>query len=361
MESAPRLDHSPPVVTPFRLFLAGAAATLALCGLLMYAIRTDQRPLFGFIGGRNIPPVAAVTSMTRRAIPAIAPRFIGTMRARAAALADSPVIEVIGPAGRPGVFRAAYRVEGQRVTGLLGLPAGDNAAPGVVVCHPYDDPYRTGLHTDDTVEGLARAGFVAFAPDYRGWGGSEGDRGNETIDVVAAVRALRAHPRVAGGPVGLVGFSFGGGLAARAAAIEPVEALVLYYAQLGGIEEEMRYQIALGQEGRTDPAISGAVRNLYAECRNAGANDAEILYIFRRLSPLFEAHRIAAPVLIFHGAADRTVHPRQSTAMARALREAGRQVELKILDGLDHAFANSAENPTWDDLLTFLRAHLAPS
>jgi dipeptidyl aminopeptidase/acylaminoacyl peptidase len=290
--------------------------------------------------------------------------FIGTMRVRAAAIEDTPAIEVVGPAGRPGVFRVTYRVEGKRVTGLVGLPPGDGPAPGVVVCHPSDDPYWTGRNVDETVEGLARAGFVAFAPDYRGWGGSEGDRGNEVIDVVAAVRALRAHPRVGGGTgpkVGLVGFSFGGGVAARAAAIEPVDTLVLYYAQLGGIYEEMLYQVEIGREGRSAPEISNAVRSLYAECRNAGANDAEILYVFRRTSPLFEAHRIAAPTILFHGAADRVVPPHQSRAMARALREAGRAVELKILDGLDHAFANSSANPTWDDLLTFLRTHLAPS
>lgn len=334
---------------------------LALLGVLCVLLFT------GVIGGRFPPPVAGVTEMTRAAIPQMSGRFLGTLRARAAALSDPTALEALGPPTARGgatVQRVAYRVEGERVVGLLGLPAGDAPAAGVVLCHPWDDPYQTGLHTEDSVLGLAEAGFVVLSPDYRGWGASEGKRGSETVDVAGALRALRAHPRVgggggAGGPmkVGLVGYSFGGGLALRAAEIDTgVSALALYYASIGGTYAEVKYHLATG-----DPSVSGAVREIVGEARGLGANDKEILYSFRMISPLFHVGRVAGPVLVLHGTADNTVPIRQSRALVAALEEAGKAVEFKPLDGLGHAFANSAENPTWGDLVGFLKRSLASS
>lgn len=55
-------------------------------------------------------------------------------------------------------------------------------------------------------------------------------------------------------------------------------------------------------------------------------------------SPLLHAAHATAPILLIHGTGDDIVSHRESERMARALREAGKPVELLILEGAPHAF-----------------------
>ena len=73
----------------------------------------------------------------------------------------------------------------------------------------------------------------------------------------------------------------------------------------------------------------------------------------------------APPVFLAHGSRDETVAPRNSRALAQALKAAGGEVELKVYDGLDHKdpvlalsrlFRRKA--PVLDDMMRFLHAHL---
>lgn len=58
----------------------------------------------------------------------------------------------------------------------------------------------------------------------------------------------------------------------------------------------------------------------------------------RALSPVTYARADLPPVLLFHGDADETVHVNQSVRYARALREAGGEVDFVEWPGGDHAF-----------------------
>jgi uncharacterized protein len=114
----------------------------------------------------------------------------------------------------------------QRIT--LPGPAGELAlaidqpatAPrGVaVVCHPH--PLHGGTMDNKVVQTLARAfvqlGYTSVRFNFRGIGGSGGawDEGRGEIDDALAV--IAAH-RVAGQPLLLAGFSFGGYVASQAA------------------------------------------------------------------------------------------------------------------------------------------------
>ena len=91
-----------------------------------------------------------------------------------------------------------------------------------VICHPH--PLQGGTMDNKVVTTLARAltqrGWRVVRFNYRGVGGSAGawDEGRgETEDALAAVAAHR----VAGEPLVLGGFSFGGFIAANAAARLP--------------------------------------------------------------------------------------------------------------------------------------------
>jgi hypothetical protein len=82
----------------------------------------------------------------------------------------------------------------------------------VLIAHP--NPTQGGTYTNKVVQTLAktfsRRGYVAYCPNLRGVGHSEGvhDHGGAEVDDMAAVlvHAQAAHP---GLPVTLAGFSFG--------------------------------------------------------------------------------------------------------------------------------------------------------
>ena len=130
------------------------------------------------------------------------------------------VLDTMG--GGPGFtrFRIEYLVTGAEVSGTLTRPDGDGPFPAVVTNHGLIDPdvYVVGQGLAREEEELARAGYVSFHSDYRGYGDSDDiapvDRelrlGN-TRDVIQAVRAVRTLPYV-DGRVAMVGRSMGGGL-----------------------------------------------------------------------------------------------------------------------------------------------------
>lgn len=96
----------------------------------------------------------------------------------------------------------------------------------VVVCHPH--PQHGGTMDNKVVQTLARAfvqlGWRSVRFNFRGVGASAGawDEGiGEIDDALAVVAAFRSPPGVSAQPLMLAGFSFGGYVAAVAAARLP--------------------------------------------------------------------------------------------------------------------------------------------
>ena len=56
----------------------------------------------------------------------------------------------------------------------------------------------------------------------------------------------------------------------------------------------------------------------------------------REISPVVHADQANAPLLLIHGKDDTVVQIEQSRSMARAMRRAGKPVELLEIEGLDH-------------------------
>lgn len=113
---------------------------------------------------------------------------------------------------------------------LLDIPAAIAAPESVaVICHPH--PQYGGTMTNKVVYSIARACNEAGAPtvrfNYRGVGASTGsyDEGNGETDDALAVLDWVAQ-RYPGARLWLGGFSFGGAVAIRAAAVRDVARLV---------------------------------------------------------------------------------------------------------------------------------------
>jgi carboxymethylenebutenolidase len=142
------------------------------------------------------------------------------------------------------------------VRAYLVRPAGTQGkAPGVVVVHE-----NRGLnpYIEDVARRLAKAGFVALAPDgLSSVGGYPGDdeKGRELQqqvdprklmnDFFAAIEFLARHP-AATGKVGMTGFCYGGGVANAAAVAYPeLAAAVPFYGRQPRPEDVSRIHAPL--------------------------------------------------------------------------------------------------------------------
>ncbi|MBF8268072.1 MAG: dienelactone hydrolase [Dehalococcoidia bacterium] len=106
--------------------------------------------------------------------------------------------------------------------GYLHLPEGNGPFPGVVVCHPH--PRMGGDMRNSVVMGicssLAKVGISSLRFNFRGVGESQGvydDGRGEVDDALAALGCLASCEAVAEGSIGLAGYSFGAGIAMKAA------------------------------------------------------------------------------------------------------------------------------------------------
>jgi pimeloyl-ACP methyl ester carboxylesterase len=122
----------------------------------------------------------------------------------------------------------AYCSGGDRVRGWLYSPAGaalaDASMPGVVLCPGFTGTRHSAFYRP-YVEALVAEGMVVLVADYRGWGDSDGPRGEivperEVEDVRNAVSFLESRPEVDPARLRLLGFSFGGGIATYVAGVD---------------------------------------------------------------------------------------------------------------------------------------------
>lgn len=211
------------------------------------------------------------------------------------------------------------------VRAYLVRPAGVAEAPGVVVVHE-----NRGLnpYIEDVARRVAKAGFVALAPDgLSSVGGYPGDddAGRELQakvdpeklmnDFLAAVTTLMDHPATTG-RVGITGFCYGGGVAnAAAVAIPELAAAVPFY-------------------GRQAPAA--------------------------------DVPRINAPILLHFAELDTRINEGWP-AYEAALKAEGKVYEAHIYPGVNHGFHNdttprydeAAATLAWDRTIDWFRRYLA--
>ncbi|HVV94613.1 MAG TPA: dienelactone hydrolase family protein [Hyphomicrobiales bacterium] len=251
----------------------------------------------------------------------------------AAAMALLPLLrndyaraETIG-AGDPRIQASATTYPGPQdaVKAYLAHPAGSGEWPAVIVVHE-----NRGLnpHIEDVARRLAVAGYLALAPDLLSpFGGTPADEDDArdrfaelkpplaVAQLEAAVPVLKTQPQ-SSGPVGVIGFCWGGGIAERLALVSPDLAVVVAY---------------YGPE-----------------------------------PPLSDVKTVRAAMLLHYAGLDTRITA-AGPAFAEAVKKAGAPVvERYVYPGVNHAFSNDTSNRydkaasdlAWQRTLAFLKAHL---
>lgn len=171
----------------------------------------------------------------------------------------------------------SFYSDGLKLDARLYRVASDSAdAPSVLFC-PGSRVSKETPYYHDYIPRLVAAGINVLLFDYRGWGASEGPRGElypqqQITDIRSAVTFLETCDGIDAGRIGLFGVSFGGALGTQAAAYdERIRAVVTVLAPmdgrqmlrgarreyewvelLGELAEDRRQRVVNGRGGETD-------------------------------------------------------------------------------------------------------------
>ena len=210
-------------------------------------------------------------------------------------------------------------------TGYLAVPAA-RSWPGVIVIQEW---WGVDGHIKEVVDRFTVDGFVALAPDlYHGQTTTSPDEAGKLMmaleideaekDLRGGIDYLLSQSEVTGERVGTVGFCMGGQLA------------------------------------------------LYAACANAKVGACVDFYGIHPNVQL-DLASLEAPVLGFFAAQDSFVTPEVARKLETDLEAAGKQVEITIFEGADHAFFNDTRKDVynaqyatecWQRMIQLYRRHL---
>ena len=243
------------------------------------------------------------------------------------------------------------------VTAHDNLRASGNA-PLIVLPHGGPASYDR-LEFDWMAQYFASRGYVVLQPQFRGSSGFGSDflqagygewGGKMQTDIDDGVDHLINEGLVDADRVCIIGASYGGYAALAAGAFSPEKYRCV--ASIAGISDlERMLKSDRRKYGRDHWAISYWERQYGGEDFDWDALDA--------ISPVNFAERFESPVLLIHGRDDTVVPVDQSKIMRRALRKAGKDVELIELKGEDHWLSYSESRlETLRGLAEFIEEHL---
>ncbi|MDE2170850.1 MAG: S9 family peptidase [Sphingomonadales bacterium] len=224
--------------------------------------------------------------------------------------------------------------DGTKMEGVLTLPPGNAAKNLPAIILPHGGPF--GVHDvagfDWIAQAFASRGYAVFQPNFRGSDGygagfeaaGHGEWGRKMqTDISDGLAELVKQGIVDPKRVCIVGASYGG------------------YAALAGITlQQGLYRCAVSYAGIGDVARMVEdeaystdydhimVRNLKEEI-GQGRD-------LKAVSPMRFVDKVSVPVLLIHGTNDTVVPFAQSSRMADALRQAGKQVDFVTLQSEDH-------------------------
>lgn len=227
----------------------------------------------------------------------------------------------------------SYSSGGLDVQAVIRRPPSGSAGPAIVFVHGAVDPeeYSGLTDYDELVDLLVDAGYTVVMPDLRGHGDSEEGEPWEldmdvgaTLDVVNAVRAAAADPRIDPDRIAVAGHSSGATQALKASLMDPGAAAAVVALSPSHVSpwEEVRRFLSGRPEYDTVVAAHGDID--------------QSPEFWRDVSALTYVDRMAAPLFVLHGTADEVAPIGWSRFLDAQWTAAGKDVTLTEVEGADH-------------------------
>lgn len=232
--------------------------------------------------------------------------------------------------------------------------------PAIIMPHGGPESFDA-IGFDYFAQALAQQGYLVIQPQFRGSVGfglkhqaaGYGEWGRKSLfDLSDAITYFSSQKLIDKNRVCIVGASYGG-----------------YSALAGGAFESDLYQCVVSINGignlpdmlartRTEQGSSSSSLAFWeAQIIGFGEKDPDVA---KQRSPELSALAFKAPVLLIHSEKDKVVHPRQSVTMYRALKDAGKTVEIVELEGEDHYLSHGATRlQALSETIEFVNKHIS--
>jgi dipeptidyl aminopeptidase/acylaminoacyl peptidase len=244
--------------------------------------------------------------------------------------------------------------DGLPLAGWLFRPGGAlGALPTLLWLHGGPEAQERPIY-QPLFQALLAQGIAVFAPNVRGSGGygrsfAAADDLARRFVAITDVRAVVTFLVEAGladpARVGISGRSYGGYL--TLAALSRFPELFAVGVDVCGISDFATFYAA------TEPWIAAAATTKYGD----PAADADLL---RALSPIHQADRITAPLLVVHGAHDTNVPIVEAEQIVEALRERGASPGFLLFDDEGHEVHGVDNRAVFvREVVGWVSAHLA--
>ncbi|MEM1262032.1 MAG: prolyl oligopeptidase family serine peptidase [Pseudomonadota bacterium] len=242
---------------------------------------------------------------------------------------------------------------------FLTKPTSDSAAPLVVSPHGGPVGVRDLRVFDPQVQALAAAGFAVLQVNFRGSSGygskfedsGRGEFGDKIlIDIESAIDAVVADPAVDASRICIAGGSYGG-----------------YAALMLPTRSPGRYRCSVAHAAPTDLGllVASSERRERVDLQEfliGEQDDEDIAYDkLKRLSPVYQATAIDAPVLLSHGRKDTVVDLEHGLRLKLALERRGQPIEWIEYPDEGHSFSEIENAIAYNKaVIAFLTKHLQP-
>ncbi len=271
------------------------------------------------------------------------------------------------------------------LSGTLYLPRSGKPVAAIVVTHSASSPLRGASLYDHLKTILPALGIAVFAYDRRGSGesGSETAGGNFTIladDAIAAVKHLKADPRIDPRRIGTWGLSQGGWISPLAASRSPDIAFVIavsapvvtadvqmIFSSTNHLKANGYSQADIDQMVAARKAVDGYMRGTVTRADAQAKLDGiktkpwfKYLYMgetFRdrevsgwrkeiENDPLKNLEAVTVPTLVLYGADDAVVPVADSAQRLKSIASRMPKMQVHVIAGAGHAMEMSADLKT---------------
>ncbi len=257
--------------------------------------------------------------------------------------------------GGPGYARyiGSYLSEGLRIDGVLAVPTGAKPPTGwpvVILNHGYIQPpqYRSTARYVAFVDAIASSGYIAFMPDYRGHGDSEGvasgGYGSQAyvVDVLNAVASVKRFPDADAERIVMWGHSMGGQITLRAMVVSRDVKAGAIWAGVVAPYPVLLTDWALFRRGSAASEVSGHLGQGWRASlvRDFGSPD-ENPEFWAGISPNSYLDSVSGPIQLHHSTTDTHVPLAFSELLYDQLIEAEQRVDLFRYESDDHNIAKN--------------------
>jgi dipeptidyl aminopeptidase/acylaminoacyl peptidase len=257
------------------------------------------------------------------------------------------VTQTLTPGSNYNRYVVSYQSEGLTIYGLLTVPTetkSKNGWPIILFNHGYIPPksYSTNTSYAAMIDPLAGAGYIVFAPDYRGNDNSQGTPMQTYIspayvtDSMNALSSIKRYKDANPQKIGVFGHSMGGNITLHELVMthdfKAAELMAGVVGDESGILQWWSNRIAAHSIVGNDLDTSKVVEQMVKENGTPSSNP---LY-WNAIDPTQFLSFITSPVQIQVGSGDVEVPTDFSSTLKNSLQKAGKLVDYRVYQGADH-------------------------